>query len=310
MAVPTRYSQGVSTHTPKDLFADYPLPDQIHTGSGIYDVCSFVQDFMDLPGTVLAATPSAGYTVTGTSSTFGLEQGNGGWAVLTPGGATTATVVYKTNTNFQFVAGQKAWFVARVVPGLFATTGTYSFGLQFAAATTDGIWFTKPVSSTNINLVSSVASTATTLATAVTTHVTGTLAAGATTVNTNTVTCTSTASLVVGQYVYGTGIPLNSYVKTITNATTFTISAPASATGTGLTIIYASAVDVGFYFNGTDLIVAVNDAIVARVSAPTIGALNTFGLTSQILSFFISQTPTATDLLHIDYVQHAAETVR
>ena len=96
MAVPTRYSQGVSTHTSKDLFGDYPLPDQLHTGSGIYDVCTYVQDFLD-SGT------TTNYTLTG-SATFALEQGNGGWAVLTPSGATTAGSMYRTSPNFQFAA--------------------------------------------------------------------------------------------------------------------------------------------------------------------------------------------------------------
>ena len=301
MAVPMRYSQGLSTHTSKDLFSDYPLPDPIHTGSSIYDVCTYSNDFLDTGSTV-------NYTLTGTA-TFALEQGNGGFAVLTPSGATTAGSMYRTSPNFQFVAGQKAWFIQRIIPGLFATTGTYSFGLQFGSATTDGIWFTKPASSTSINLVSAVNNTATTLLTGVSSHTVLSLAAGATTIRTNTITVTSTTGLMAGMYVYGTGIPLNAYVTSVTNATTFVISAPASATGSALTLIASAAIDVGFYYNGTDLLVGVNDLIVSRITAPTIGATGTT-LTSQILSEFISMTPTATDLIHTDYVTTAVETVR
>jgi hypothetical protein len=39
--------------------------------------------------------------------------------------------------------------------------------LRKGSATTDGLWFTKPASSTSVNLVSTVGSTATTLVTGV-----------------------------------------------------------------------------------------------------------------------------------------------
>ena len=304
MPVPTRYSQGVSTHKLGHPLQDYPMPDPIQSGSNpLTNVFSYVQDYTDYGST-------ANFTVTGTSSTWTLESGVGGFAVLTPGGTTTATVMYRNAPSFQFASGNKFWFVQRLIPGLFATTGSYSFGLQFGSATTDGVWFTKPASSTNINLVSSVASTATTLVTAVSTHTAGSLTAGAVTINNQTVTVTSTANLVVGMYVYGTGIPLNTTVTGITNSTTFTISAPATASNTGLTIIYASAIDVAFYFNGTDLLVYNNDLLVARVASPTIGTANTNTLTNQLLTQFVSSTPTATDLLHQDYTLIAQEVTR
>jgi hypothetical protein len=304
MPVPTRYNQGVSTHKLGHPLQDYPLPDPIQTGSSpLSNVFSYVQDYTDYGST-------ANFTITGTLTTWALEAGVGGFAVLTPGGATTASVMYRNAPTFQFVSGNKFWFVQRIIPGLFATTGTYAFGLQFGAATTDGIWFTKPASSTSINLVSTVASTATILVTGVSTHTAGTLAAGATTALSNIVTVTSTANLVVGQYVYGTGIPLNATVTAVTSATTFTISAPATATGSALTIIYATALDVAFYYNGVDLFVYNNDLLVARITAPTIGAANTFTLTNQPLTQFVSCTPTATDLIHQDYVTVAQEITR
>lgn len=56
---------------------------------------------------------------------------------------------------------------------------------------------------------------------------------GASTTNTDaTVTVTSTAGLQVGMRVYGTGIPAGAYVASITNSTTFELSAAATATGT------------------------------------------------------------------------------
>jgi len=68
-------------------------------------------------------------------------------------------------------------------------------------------------------------------------------------------------------------------------------------------------VDVGFYFNGTDLLVYSGDAVVARVTAPTIGASATT-LTNALLAPVFQITPTATDTLTIDYVMAAQETTR
>lgn len=57
--------------------------------------------------------------------------------------------------------------------------------------------------------------------------------AGASTTNTDaTVTVTSTAGLQPYMRVYGSGIPTGAYIASITNATTFELSAAATATGT------------------------------------------------------------------------------
>lgn len=57
--------------------------------------------------------------------------------------------------------------------------------------------------------------------------------AGASTTNTDaTVTVTSTAGLQKYMRVYGTGIPAGAYIASITDATTFELSAAATATGT------------------------------------------------------------------------------
>lgn len=58
---------------------------------------------------------------------------------------------------------------------------------------------------------------------------------GATTNGSATVTVTSTAGLAPGMIISGTGINANSYITSITNGTTFTISQNATATNTGLT---------------------------------------------------------------------------
>ena len=303
MGTPSRLTNGLSTAAVNTLFGDYPLPDPFHTGSSANrDVFTYYSDFTD-SGTAL------NFTVTGASSTFAVETGLNGFAVLTPGAATTASSMYRNASAFQFQSGYRTWFAQRIIPGLFATTGTYAFGLQFGSATTDGIWFTKPASSTSINLVSSVASTATTLVTGVTTHTTGSLAAGATTSGSVNITYTANTNVVAGMAIYGTGIPLNATIATVVSSTAATLSVPATATGSALTLTYATPIDVGFYYNGTDLMVFSNDNLVARVANPSIGATGT-NLTSVLLTPFVSCTPTATDLLHIDYTFAAQETSR
>lgn len=80
---------------------------------------------------------------------------------------------------------------------------------------------------------------------------------------------------------------------------------------TGVTTVAADTyVDVGFYYNGADILVYSADTLVARVTAPTIGASATT-LTNALLTPVFQTTPTATtDTLSIDYVLAAQETVR
>ena len=59
----------------------------------------------------------------------------------------------------------------------------------------------------------------------------GSLAGAATTNTSTTVTVTSTAGLQAGMKIGGTGIPANAFISSITNATTFVLSAAATATG-------------------------------------------------------------------------------
>ena len=75
------------------------------------------------------------------------------------------------------------------------------------------------------------------------------------------------------------------------------------------TMTAATWADLGLYYNGTDILVYVNDVVVARVSSPTIGASGTT-LTNAILGPVFQITPTATDTMLIDYVHASQEVTR
>ena len=236
MSNPTRLYSGLSTAYPSETLYSYPFPDPFHTGSTqALGSSTYTNDFNTLIGT--------DYTVTGTSSTFALTSGIGGLAILTPGGTTTATSAYKNGTFYQFVAGQRSWFTTRIKASAVAGSVSFYVGLQAGSSTNDGLWFAKAASSTSINLVSTVNSTATTLVTGVATAVAGTF------------------------------------------------------------------VELGLYYDGTDIIVYVNSTVVARVSAPTIGSTSTT-LTNALLGPVFQITPTATDTLTTDFVLAAQEVLR
>jgi hypothetical protein len=83
--------------------------------------------------------------------------------------------------------------------------------------------------------------------------------AGASTTNTDaTVTVTSTAGLRPFMRVYGTGIPAGAYIASITNATTFELSAAATATGTPTLTLgqfdHALFLDMEFFEMKTSLV--------------------------------------------------------
>jgi hypothetical protein len=164
MSNPTRLYSGLSTAYSNEPLYSFPFPDPFHTGStSTLGSSTYTNDFNTLIGT--------DYTVTGSSSAFAVAAGIGGWATLTPGGTTTASAAYKNGTFFQFVAGNRAWFSTRIKTSAVAGAISYYAGLRAGSATTDGLWFAKAASSTSINLVSTVGSTATTLVTGVATAV-------------------------------------------------------------------------------------------------------------------------------------------
>ena len=242
MGAPSRFLSGVATVDAQYPLGNYPFPDPFHTsGTANLDVVSLANDFFTVGSTTLD------WTITGTSSTFAITDGVGGVALITPGGTTTTTTVASVGGGFQFVAGQDFWYVCRIKMSAISSTKAFTFGLQKGSgatgSATDGLWFTKPASSTSLNLVSTVNSTATTLVTGVTT------------------------------------VAADTYV------------------------------DVGFYFDGSDVLVYSSDALVARVSAATIGSTGTT-LTNALLNISFNVVPTATDTLSIDYVLAAQETSR
>ena len=235
MSNPTRFSSGVSTIDAQYLFGNYPVPAPFHSsGTILTGLAQYSNEFN---------SSVSEYTITGTSSTFAIVDGLGGIATVTPGAATTATAVYKTNTNVQFVAGNQLWYNVRFKASAVSGTKSFYVGLRKGSATTDGIWFAKAASSTSVDLVSTVNSVATTLVTGVAT----------------------------------------------------------AAADTWL--------DLGFYFDGTDLKVFNGDTLVARVSSPTIGSASTT-LTNAVLGPVFQITPTATDTLTVDYVLASTEVTR
>jgi len=164
MSSPTRFTSGVATVDQQYPLGNYPFPDPFHTsGSSIQTTgsTSYINDY-----TLLAGTD---YTVTGTSSTFALTSGVGGLAVLTPGGTTTASAAYKPATFIQFQAGKKLWYNVRFKASAVSGAKAFYVGLRNGASATEGLWFAKAASSTSLNLISTVNSTATTLATGVVT---------------------------------------------------------------------------------------------------------------------------------------------
>jgi hypothetical protein len=89
-----------------------------------------------------------------------------------------------------------------------------------------------------------------------------------------------------------------------------TVNSTATTLVTGVaTAAAATWVELGFYYDGTDIIVYSNSQQVARVSAPTIGSTGTT-LTNALLGPVFQITPTATDTLTADFVLAAQEVLR
>lgn len=168
MSNPTRFLSGVATVPASQPLGNYPLPDPFHTGgtTGL-EVFTYQNDYTDLGNT-------ASRTVVGTSSTFSLADGVGGIGVLTPGGTTTASSMYRTAAAFQFVAEQKFWYTTRIAySGVGAGITGYFGVIKTGGATTDSLLF-KLAATGVLSFVSTVNNTATTLVANVTTLTGGT----------------------------------------------------------------------------------------------------------------------------------------
>lgn len=167
MGYPTNLTFGISTVPQEDPLGMYPLPDPFHTSSdpGVH-VFTYSNDYVDLGNT-------ASRTLTG-SATFALVDGLGGVGKLTPSGATTAASCYRTAAAFQFISGNKFWYVARLKYSAVGTGITGYFGvIKTGGATTDSLLF-KLAATGVVSFVSTVNNTATTLVSTVTTAVSDT----------------------------------------------------------------------------------------------------------------------------------------
>jgi hypothetical protein len=69
----------------------------------------------------------------------------------------------------------------------------------------------------------------------------------------------------------------------------------------------ATWLDVGFYYDGKDLTVFVNDLIVARIANLTIGSTSAAQVTNAVITPSFQITPVATETLTIDYILAACE---
>lgn len=89
------------------------------------------------------------------------------------------------------------------------------------------------------------------------------------------------------------------------------INGTTTVLATAVTTVAAGIyVDVGFYYDGTDILVYVSDAVVARISGVTVGATNAFTVTNAYLSPVFQITPVGTENLTTDYVLVANEIAR
>ena len=75
------------------------------------------------------------------------------------------------------------------------------------------------------------------------------------------------------------------------------------------TVAAATWIEFGLYYNGTDLIVYVNNNPVTRISSPTVGSSATT-LTNAVMGPVFQITPTATDTLTTDFVLACQEVNR
>ena len=127
-------------------------------------------------------------------------------------------------------------------------------------------------------------------------------------------------SAVAGSVLYYVGLRNGSsatdglwFAKAASSTSINLVSVVGSTSTTLLTGVATAAaatwVDLGLYFDGTDILVYANNVIAGRVAAPTIGSSSTT-LTNALLSPVFQITPTATDTLTTDFVLAAQEVLR
>lgn len=177
-----------------------------------------------LPSTVGVSTTRTGGSGIFTADLNAITRSNGGVVNFT---VNANTAIHTTNTNTNDILG--AWatigsnYAAVDVDGNIVA---YTGGTDLAGPT--------PViaSDATANLIISDTSTVA-------------LTGGATTTGSALVTVDDTSNLVEGAYITGTGIPYGATVLTVDSGTQITISANASADGSGLSFTGANTVTIG-----------------------------------------------------------------
>ena len=91
-------------------------------------------------------------------------------------------------------------------------------------------------------------------------------------------------------------------MSTVNNVATTLLTTVLTATSGGW-------IDVGFYFDGTDILVYNSDVVVGRISGASVGSASTT-LTNALLTPITQITPAATETVSLDYALIAQETVR
>lgn len=107
-----------------------------------------------------------------------------------------------------------------------------------------------------------------------------------------------------GLYFRKAASQLNVDFVSVINGTTTVLAAAVT------TVTAGAYLDLGFYYDGKDIIVYVNDVMKVRISNVTIGATNAFTVTSAYLSPVFQITPVATENLNVDYILVANEIAR
>jgi microcystin-dependent protein len=135
-----------------------------------------------------------------------------------------------------------------------------------------------PISGTGISAGTTISSVSTNsiVLSANATASSPTVGTGATTNLSTTVTVASTSTLSVGQAISGTGIPTGAYITQISNSTTIIISSAATATNTGLTFSFGTAITVGRTFAGAqgDAYANHNHGVTDPTHTHTVGVSN------------------------------------
>ena len=159
IAPATRETSGVSTSARTWAFANFPFPTPPRLNL-------YFNDFQTYDST--------DFTVTGTSGSVGMTDGNGGLLAVGTSGATNDIEGFQLkNKCYSFTTGSQVWFSCNLAVGATPTLGTLTFGLANsltspgATVPTDGVYFNKAAGSASltVNLANASAYTQVTVGT-------------------------------------------------------------------------------------------------------------------------------------------------